>query len=377
MATNFKAVDGLLSKAKINLMTRPDSVFITTVLFSLNPKWDTTIPTAATNGVDLIINPHFFEQLDFAERVFVLAHETWHVVFQHMERQMGRDPIKWNHACDYVINLMLKDNGFKVMRGALIDEQYRDMSATEIYDVLPDQPSDPGGTGADLQDAPKDMSKEDFKRHVEGMVQRASMAADKAGQAGTVPGDVQRWLNKLTRTKVDWRKALRNFFTALAKKDFSMSKPNRRYINQGFFLPTLQGEAMGEIACAVDTSGSVSDEEFTAFVSEMKSIKEIYNPETLTIIDFDTQINTVEEIKAGEAFKCNFRGYGGTDMWPVFEHFKGKKPPKCLIVFSDMYCDMSMPKPPFPVIWVCVNREDWNHDWGKVIHYDTTDLFDR
>ncbi|CAL9958990.1 HNH endonuclease [Vibrio phage D518] len=374
MANNYSKHNGMLSKAKINLMTRKDSVFITTVLFSLRPKWDTTIPTGATNGVDLFLNPQFFENLDFAERVFLLAHETWHVIFKHMDRAKSRDPMKWNKACDYVINLLLKDSGFKLIQGALCDEKYRGMSAVDIYDMLPDEPGDPGGTGSDLAPPPPDMEKEDWENQVNSAIQRGAMEAEKTGAAGTIPGEVGRFLDKLSKPKVDWRKALRNQFTAMAKKDYSMSRPNRRFIGNDMYIPTLHGEAMGEIACAVDTSGSVSDKEFTAFVSEITKIKDEFNPEKLTALDFDTTIKKVYEVNQDQKLVMEFDGYGGTDMWPVFEFFKGRKQPKCLIVFSDMYCDMSMPRPPYPVIWVCVNRADWNHDWGKVIHYDTSDL---
>lgn len=376
---NHAKVDGLLSKAKINLMTRKDSVFITTVLFSLNHKWDNSIQTGATDGINLFLNPKFFEGLDFAERVFLLAHETWHVVFKHMDRCRHRDMVKWNIACDHVINLMLKDSGFKVIRGACCDDQYRDMSAEEIYDLLPDP--DPNDHEGHLQPPPgsqpgatqaEKAAYENWQNQVDSTISRAAAQAEKQGAAGSIPGEVERYLEKMAKPKVDWRKQLQAFFTAIAKTDYSMRTPNRRFINQGIYLPSMVGEHMGEIAFAVDTSGSVQDHEFAAFLSEIRGIKQMYNPDKMTIIDFDTSIKNVHEIKRDESIDgIKFNGYGGTDMWPVFDHYKGKQAPKVLIVFSDMYCDMSMPKPPYPVIWVCVNRPDWDHEWGIVIHYDT------
>ena len=49
-----------LNKAKIALMRKTDSVFFTTVCFSLKHKWDDSIPTAATNGKEILFNTKFF-----------------------------------------------------------------------------------------------------------------------------------------------------------------------------------------------------------------------------------------------------------------------------------------------------------------------------
>ena len=75
-----------LNKAKIELMRRPDSVFFITVCFSLKHIWDSSIKTAATNGIDIKFNPGFFMSLTAEERLFLLLHETCHVAYQHMCR---------------------------------------------------------------------------------------------------------------------------------------------------------------------------------------------------------------------------------------------------------------------------------------------------
>ena len=69
---------------------------------------------------------------------FVLAHEYLHAGLQHHERRQGRDPYLWNVACDYVINGWLKEMqiGSMPMNGLLYDEELRNYSAEEIYDIL-------------------------------------------------------------------------------------------------------------------------------------------------------------------------------------------------------------------------------------------------
>ncbi len=127
-----------LNKAKIQLMSKPDTVFFTTVCFSLKHIWDETIPTACTNGKEIRFNPDFFMSLDLEEQIFLLVHESMHVAYMHMDRLNTRNPRKWNYAADYVINHQLISRGFKMPKNCLHDPQYADMSTEEVYNKLPD-----------------------------------------------------------------------------------------------------------------------------------------------------------------------------------------------------------------------------------------------
>ena len=60
---DMKLAQKALDKAKVALMSKPDSVFFTTVCFSLKHVWDDSIPTAQTNGLEIRYNPEFFMQL--------------------------------------------------------------------------------------------------------------------------------------------------------------------------------------------------------------------------------------------------------------------------------------------------------------------------
>jgi len=272
---------------------------------------------------------------------------------------------------------MLQKSNFKVITGDLLDPKYAGMTTEEVYEDLPDEPEDPEkDKWLDVQEGDPDdpnQTPEQIQQEIDSILARAAITTEAA--AGTVPGDVERYLDELRKPKIDWRKVLRNQMTSIAAEDYSMAKPNRRWLSHGLYMPSLYSEGMGEIAVAIDTSGSVSQDQFTAFVSECSHIKNNHNPEKLTIIDFDTSIKKVYEFDKNEKLSgVEFSGWGGTDMWPVFDFYSGKRRPKVLIVFSDMYCDMSFPEPPFPVIWVCVDRANWKHDWGTTVHYDTSDL---
>ena len=121
--SNKQALQKSIDRAKIKLLMLKNSVFISTVLFSLKLKWTEDVPTAAVDGKTLFINPDFWLGLTTKTQIFVLAHESWHVAFNHMFRcKAGNyNKKKHNYAADYVINIMLKDAGYEVSGQWLCD----------------------------------------------------------------------------------------------------------------------------------------------------------------------------------------------------------------------------------------------------------------
>ena len=96
-----------LRHAKIDLMTK--SVFLSTICLSLKHELTDKLPTAGTNGISILYNPEFLEKLTAQERTGLLAHEVWHVAFNHLSRINDRDRVTWNKAGDYVINFISMD----------------------------------------------------------------------------------------------------------------------------------------------------------------------------------------------------------------------------------------------------------------------------
>ena len=133
-----------LSKAKIQLMGRPDTVFFTTVCFSLKHIWDDTQPTAYTDGKVIGFNTKFFMGLTVEEQIFLLVHETLHVAYLHMLRmQPGMCHDRANIAMDHVINLQLIERGFKMPKNGCADPQFKGMCWEAVYKLLPANPGKP------------------------------------------------------------------------------------------------------------------------------------------------------------------------------------------------------------------------------------------
>lgn len=387
MSTHSKdALTKALNRAKVGLMDRKNAVFITTILFNLKQSWDSTRPTASTNGLDLKINPDWFmEELTEDERIGLLAHEAWHVAFQHMIRLGDRDPERWNQAGDHVINLLLLAAGFKLPAGGLWDPQYKDMSTEQVYDLLEQNPQDQapnfqmdieiggdGGDGDGEGNAPGMTPEQqaELEHRITDILVKATTQSKMSGDApGTVPGEISVMLDKLLNPKLPWNVILANYMNGLAKDDYSFRRPNRRFMPD-HYLPSLYSEGLDDIGVAFDISCSVSDEEFAAEASEVQHIKNKLDPEWVTLVEFDTRIQGVHKLGRDDSvLDIEFHGRGGTSLFPVIEFFD-KQPPKVLIVFSDLECAPIREAPKYPIIWICINNPHAEVNVGKLIHME-------
>ena len=118
--------------------------------------WD-DVPTACTNGDKIWVDVLFYAKLDPEERLFVLAHECWHVILRHFLRKMNRNQELWNWATDLEIHFLLTKEGLKAPFVLPHDPNWKDLSYEEIYDRLLDQAKKGKalGSGKDLTDKEK------------------------------------------------------------------------------------------------------------------------------------------------------------------------------------------------------------------------------
>lgn len=365
LATHHQA----LSKAKIHLMARPDSVFFTTLCFSLKHIFSEDTRTACTNGLYIKYNPSFFMEECTAEvRVSLLLHETLHCAYMHMARAKNLDHNKYNRAADYVINLQLRDRGFPIPDTWLCEEKYRGLNAEEVYKILPDDPTPP--PMQDLGDMGEPVPEDALQGEIQDILVRASLASKMAGdKSGTIPGDIEIFLNKLLNPKLPWNRILQKYLQSFAKTEYSFARPNRRFFPKAY-LPSMRSNCLQDIAIAVDTSGSVSDGDFLRFISETHSIIKNLKPNKITFIQFDTSIKSIDEVRGvDELMNLKFTGRGGTDIGEVIEWTNEHKP-QLLLMFTDGYFKFRDNSTKVPVIWLIHKNPNFTSPFGKVIHYE-------
>ena len=393
MALTQKERELQLDKAKMQLMIRPDTVFFTSIMFSLVYKWDDTIPTAAVDGRHMFVNPKFFDSLTVDERLGVFVHEVLHVALDHITRGLEHDPQLSNDAADYVDNLIVLSAGFKLPAGCLVDNRFEGMSYEQVYKILLDEqktkekgdcPRDPAGKsisspdvytqgiGKDILPPASKAEASQLKAEIADMVFKATVQAKQAGAWGSIPGAVLVELDKTLNPRLPWHVLFQNFMNNFAKDDYSWRRPNRRYLPD-LVVPSSHSEAVTNLVFAIDSSGSVSNKEFGLFAQEIDVVQQQLNPEIITLINFDHQIQSIHEITQNINILADieFTGRGGTNVRPVLEWAKENNP-EVLIIFTDGWFNQPYIHefPDCPILWMINDNPDFTSEIGQIIHYE-------
>ena len=356
------------TKARSKLVL--DNPFFGTLCLRLAPKATEDVDTGATDGVSLLYNPKWFEKLKPLERIGFLAHEVMHVVLMHHTRRQERHAQKWNVAADYAINNHLIQNNFILPKGGLVDDQYDNMTTEDIYNKLPEPPEgdwlillDESGCGDVLDHPNKAANTSSIEAEWTVAINQAYEAAKQQGKA---PGGMESIIEDINTPKLDWRAILYRFLSANSKNDYSWNRYNRRFIGGGLYLPSLYSPALEEIAVAVDTSGSISDEELTTFTTETSVILRDLDPERIHFIQCDAEIQGHDEYtRESLPLKVKYKGRGGTAFEPVTDYINENIPNcKALVYLTDLMGSFG-DEPAYPVLWV--TTEEGGAPYGEVI----------
>ncbi len=405
------AVEQKLTRARTQLLLNQPFFGTLCLRLKLMPG---SRPTLATDGVRIIYNPSFVDSLTPAELEGCLAHEVLHCALGHHARRGAREPRLWNHAADYAINPILVKNGLKLPAGVLLDSQYENLSAEEIYARLtkdgnsgggsqpnlgagsgngspgngqpqPDQRSpstaqnalpgggspncaaqgpeidpSPGGIGEVLDAAdengdpasPAEMSRQQHEWSI-----AAEQAMRTAKTCGNAPADLERPLSESRQSHQDWRAILRAFVAATTVSDYRWTPPNRRHIGAGLYLPSVVRSGVGEIVVGVDTSGSIGKDELEQFAGEITAISDEAQPEAIHLVYCDAAVQSSQQFGPSEPIHLEPKGGGGTDFRPVFEWVQQSNiAPVCLIYLTDLCCNSYPEVPEYPVLWVTDSR---------------------
>ena len=121
---------------------------------------------------------------------------------------------------------------------------------------------------------------------------------------------------------------------------------------------------------AIDTSGSISNDELNMFAAELMTLLNSFGQYELTVICCDAKIQTVETYTQDTFFDSKnivFKGGGGTSFTPVFQYVnKYLMETQILIYFTDGYGDIP-DAPDFPVLWI-ITPDGKNYvPWGNEV----------
>ena len=354
-----------------------DHPFFATLLLGMRLREDRTTKTACTNGREVRYNPGFINALSVDQVVFVLAHLVMHVAHHHPLRRSARNLGRFNKAGDYAINGILKDAGLSMIPGALYKKEYDHLAAEQIYEHLPgssqenNEPpgsgsdscweEDPGGCGG-FEDAKDEYGNALSKSERQREEARVTLAVQRAAQAakaqGKLPGSLERLVYDLVNPVLDWHELLRTFIDHTARNDYSWLHPNRRHIAGGIYLPSFRSNGLKPLVLAVDTSGSIGQDDLNQFQAELNDILQTY-PATVHVVYCDSRISGTETVTPEEyPVQLRAAGFGGTDLRPPFEWaIKNVPDAGCIIYLTDLQGTSPEVDPGVPTLWVSTTRD--------------------
>ena len=346
-------------------------------LLGLSKVIDKSVETACVRkrgiNCELVINPEYWETQDDMQQLNLIQHEVYHIVFQHM----FMTPFFKNHevlnvAADCEVNSYLQNLDNTWIIPSMFNAEPK-LGTKTYYDIIMSQtpPPPPQGGGGDngsnglpntkddhsswgkeFQEC-SDAEKQLIQNQINSQIKTAAEQTIK--MRGTIPAEMQAIVDELFKPKprvFDWKAYFRRMLGSIY--DINIKKTRRKESIRFPGAAGIKHKKKVSILVAVDTSGSVNDEELKDFFSE---ITYIYKAGArITILECDAAISANYEYTGKWTGKVHSRG--GTDFQPVIDYYrKNMKDYAALVYFTDGEC--SIPNNvPRDTIWVITSAGD-------------------
>jgi len=183
---------------------------------------------------------------------------------------------------------------------------------------------------------------------------------------GTISGNAQDYIKDILKTKnIPWQRKLAMILSRYVNEpgniyENTWSRRNRRDLP----LPGVR-KLSKRVVVSVDTSGSIADEDLKKFFGQIEKIVRDFS--TMTLIQWDTQVHSVETYKKGFWKKIKIQGRGGTNPQDLYDHLKEIKKVSVVINFTDSYFDWNFKHYDIPTVWAVINNPNFSAPFGKTI----------
>jgi len=367
-----------IDRAKVSMIRDPRFAYLAGIFMLGKTEITERVPTAQTNGRDVMFNPEFVGGLDDAELRGLIYHEyAGHIMMRHLtvyRNLYEQDAKRANKACDYVVNQAIVDYNDPVFMalpsGGLQDDQYRGMDSRQVFDLLPSEDNDSSGGGdgsgsgesLDHHDweGAKDISEQEERalaKEIDNAVRQSVTASKLMGHP--VDRAVEQWLTP----KIDWREALRDFVTtAVSGDDYTTyRKPRRRMLTHDIYMGSPMSDRVKSIVLGVDTSLSIDQPQIDRFLAEVVAVCEAVKPELVHLMYWGTRVavheqyeqSALEDIKTSTKPKSG----GGTDVNCLTQYMAETGiEPTCAVVLTDGLLAGDWGQWSCPVLWAITSN---------------------
>lgn len=395
-----------IKRAHVSMMKHPETAFYSGIMMMGETEVvDSERVTAYTDGVNKKYGRAFMTGVcaEDSDLRGLILHENLHIAFRHLLHSRDlftKDRALANKAADYVVNdviMSIRDKKFITLpKGGLYDSKYHNMNMREVYRLLEEEQEQEqdkssgegegqdgdddgqGGGGAgsyefDEHDISNGPGSQEEAQAQEAQIDRA--LREGALLAGRLGLNLPRQIQELLTPAVDWRKELAEFVSAscTGKDEYTWRRFNRRQLSNDLYLPSVESETIGEIVVAIDTSGSIGQDQINEFASELASICEVVTPDAVRVLWWDTMVHG-EQLFTPDKFGSIASllkplGGGGTRASCVSEHIgKHEIKAECVVVFTDGYLEDKVKWDiNVPTLWMVTHNKSWTPPSGQKV----------
>lgn len=302
--TSYKDI---FEKIRINfLFNHP---FLSVLALSIDSEFKENINSAfLTDGFKITIDTSKLEKYSKDEITYLYAHTLLHIVLKHPYRQKTRDKYIWNQACDVVINNILStfENVGIRPTDEIIDLDLNDKCVEEVYEILYKKKEELSKTTPDkkgnIESNSYDKSKLDLdevliksektnQEKLDGIIIQALSLAKKSSN---LYEGMSVEIYTLIKPEIDLHDVLKEYLiSSFFEKQISYERPNKRFIDRGIYMPgTKKLNDNLNIFVALDSSSSVSLDEYKKFLGIVSEIAESFYEYKIDILPFDLKVRS-------------------------------------------------------------------------------------
>ncbi len=361
----MRGVKERLNQAKTKLML--EHPYFGQIASLLKFSSNSDIESFTSDGDSFEYNDEYLSKLNEKELEFTLANSAMHYALSHKNRINQREDWLWQKATDYAINSMLVKNDMFAPQKINLNKRFDGMYAEEIYAILESE--------VDEKEYEEQQKREKKLKQKANLSEKENIDEDFLNQVnqkikaqGELPKDFKRLFPELFIDTIDWRSMLHRYLNLHAKEDYQFFPPNKKYIHQGFALPSLKSELL-KIVIAIDSSGSIDTDLLATFFGHFQSIIESFKSYEIDLIECDAKIQNHKVFYPGDMIEYKTVGGGGTDFRPVFEYVQEHiHDAKIVIYFTDGLGSFPKNAPYIDTLWVM--REKREVPFGEVLILD-------
>ena len=303
--TSYKDI---FEKIRINfLFNHP---FLSVLALSIDSEFKENVNSAfLTNGFKITIDISKLEKYSKDEITYLYAHTLLHIVLKHPYRQKTRDKHIWNQACDVVINNILTTFENVGIRPAdeIVDLAFKDKCVEEVYEILYKKkkeeqskttPDEKGNIESNTYDKSKldldevfTKGEKENQEKIDGIIIQALSLAKKSSN---LYEGMSIEIDTLIKPEINLHDVLKEYLiSSFFEKQISYERPNKRFIDRGIYMPgTKKLNDNLNIFVALDSSSSVSMDEYKKFLGIISEIAESFYEYKIDILPFDLKVRS-------------------------------------------------------------------------------------